>query len=108
MPRWQLRAAQATHGLLYVLMIVTPMFGWLYSSASGYSVVYLKLIPLPDLVHKDRHLAGILVQVHAFLAWAIFWIVTAAHGRGVQAPFHRSRRYAAAHAQLASQVRRAA
>jgi len=75
MPRWQLRAAQATHYLLYVLMIVTPVFGWLYSSATGYSVVYLKLIRLPDLVHKDRHLADILVQIHAFLAWTIFWIV---------------------------------
>jgi cytochrome b561 len=75
MPRWQLRIAQATHYLLYALMIVTPIFGWLYSSATGYSVVYLKLIRLPDLVHKDRHLAEILVQIHAFLAWTIFWIV---------------------------------
>ncbi len=75
MPRWQLRAAQATHYLLYALMIVTPVFGWLYSSASGYSVVYLRLVRLPDLVHKDRHLAELLVQIHAFLAWSIFWIV---------------------------------
>jgi cytochrome b561 len=75
MPSWQLRTARATHYLLYALMIATPLFGWLYSSASGYSVVYLKLVRLPDLVHKDRHLAEILVQVHTFLAWSIFCIV---------------------------------
>jgi len=75
MPRWQLRAAQATHYLLYALMIATPVCGWLYSSASGYPVVYLKLWQLPDLVHKNRDLAKVLVEIHGFLGWSIFWVV---------------------------------
>jgi cytochrome b561 len=75
MPNWQLRTARATHYLLYALMIVTPLCGWLYSSASGYPVVYLKLWQLPDLVHKNSALAKVLVQIHGFLAWSIFWIV---------------------------------
>jgi cytochrome b561 len=75
MPRWQLRSAQAMHYLLYALMIVTPVCGWLYSSASGYPVVYLKLWQLPDLVHKNPDLAKVLVQVHGFLGWSIFWLV---------------------------------
>jgi cytochrome b561 len=75
MPRWQLRTAQATHYLLYALLIATPMCGWLYSSASGYPVVYLKLWQLPDLVHKNPDLAKVLVQVHGFLGWSIFWLV---------------------------------
>ncbi len=75
MPRWQLKAAKFTHGLLYALMIATPICGWLYSSASGYSVVYLKLWRLPDLVHKNSDLAKVLVEVHADLAWALLWVV---------------------------------
>lgn len=75
MPRWQLRTAQGTHYLLYALMIATPLFGWLYSSASGYPVVYLKLWQLPDMVHKNPDLAKVLVQVHAFLGWSILWLV---------------------------------
>lgn len=75
MPRWQLRTAQATHYLLYALMIATPVCGWLYSSASGYPVVYLKLWQLPDLVHKNRDLAKVLVEIHGFLGWSIFWVV---------------------------------
>lgn len=71
MPAWQLRTAQATHLLLYVLMIATPLVGWLYSSAAGFPVVYLKIWQLPDLVHKDRDLAKTLVEVHSFLAWSI-------------------------------------
>ena len=36
--------------MLYALMLVIPLSGWIYSSATGVSVVYLGLVPLPDLV----------------------------------------------------------
>ena len=75
MPRWQRLAAHFTHWLLYGLIIVTPLIGWLYSSASGYPVVYLKIWQLPDLVHKNEALAKLLVEVHGFLAWTLLWIV---------------------------------
>ena len=75
MPRWQRIAAHVTHWLLYLLMIATPIVGWLYSSASGYPVVYLKLWQLPDLVAKNKKLADVLVQVHGLLAWTLFWVV---------------------------------
>ncbi len=75
MARWQRIGAHASHWLLYLLMIATPILGWLYSSASGYPVVYLKLWKLPDLVSKNSDLAKVLVQVHAFLAWTLFYVV---------------------------------
>jgi cytochrome b561 len=75
MPRWQSIAARTTHGLLYLLMFSVPLVGWLYSSASGYSVVYLKLWQLPDLVPKNPALAKVLVQVHSLLAWTLFYVV---------------------------------
>jgi cytochrome b561 len=75
MPRWQRLTARATHYLLYLLMIVTPVCGWLYSSATGYPVVYLKLWQLPDLVHKNKQLADVLAEVHGDLAWALLWLV---------------------------------
>jgi len=71
MPRWQSLAAHITHRLLYLLMFAVPLAGWLYSSASGYPVVYLKLWQLPDLVSKNAALAKVLVQVHAVLAWTL-------------------------------------
>jgi cytochrome b561 len=33
-PRWQVRAAAASHALLYALMIVLPVSGWVMASAS--------------------------------------------------------------------------
>lgn len=33
-PRWQVRAASASHGLLYALMVTLPLSGWVMSAAS--------------------------------------------------------------------------
>ena len=75
MPAWQRRAAAATHALLYVLMFVIPLSGWIYSSATGISVVYLGLVPLPDLVGKDKRLAAVLKVVHVTLNYTLLALV---------------------------------
>jgi cytochrome b561 len=74
-PQWQLRAAVASHVLLYALLLLVPLSGWLYSSATGVQVVYLGLVPLPDLVAKDKALAAILKAVHVGLNSALFLLV---------------------------------
>jgi cytochrome b561 len=77
MPEWQRRAALASHVLLYVLLLTIPVSGWLYSSATGVQVVYLGLIPLPDLVPDDKALAAVLKGVHVSLNFALFVLVCA-------------------------------
>jgi cytochrome b561 len=74
-PRWQLRAAAASHVLLYALLLLVPISGWIYSSATGVQVVYLGLVPLPDLVPKDKALAAVLRGVHVGLNSALFLLV---------------------------------
>lgn len=68
MPRWQQLAAKGGHGLLYVLMIAVPVAGWIYSNYSGYRVVYLGKLPLPNLVERDKEMAAAWLQVHGNLA----------------------------------------
>jgi cytochrome b561 len=75
-PAWQNQAAHAAHWLLYALFFAVPLAGWLYSSATGFPILYLGLVQLPDLVPKDRELAQTLKDVHAFLAYALAVIVT--------------------------------
>jgi len=75
-PAWRRRAAAASHAALYALMFLVPLSGWLYSSSTGVSVVYLGLVPLPDLVPKDKALAGVLAAVHATLNFILFALVT--------------------------------
>ncbi len=76
--RWQQRAAHAGHGLLYLLILVQPVTGWIYSNYSGYPVVYLGKVPLPNLVERDRGLASSWVQVHGTLA-VVLAVVVAGH-----------------------------
>ncbi len=76
MPRWQRRAAAASHAMLYVLLLVIPVSGWLYSSATGVQVVYLGVVPLPNLVGKDKALGDALRVVHVALNSMLFAVVS--------------------------------
>jgi cytochrome b561 len=75
MPDWQRRVADTSHLLLYTLLTLIPISGWLYSSSTGVQVVYLGLFPLPDLVPKDRTLATILKWTHYGLNSTLFALV---------------------------------
>jgi len=67
MSAWQHRAAAVTHVMLYALTLATPVSGWLMSSASGFQVVYLGILPIPDLLAKDKALADQLKDAHELL-----------------------------------------
>jgi cytochrome b561 len=67
-PAWQRNASRVVHVLLYVLIFAIPLSGWLMSSAKGVQTVYLGVLPLPDLVGKDKALGHLLGEVHESLA----------------------------------------
>ena len=75
MPEWQRRAATITHWALYVLMLAIPLSGWVYSSATGVQVVYLGLVPLPNLVEKNKALAAVLKALHFTLNFTLLVLV---------------------------------
>ena len=64
MARWQQRAAGIMHALLYAMLLVQPLTGWLFSSAAGRQVVYLNLIPLPNLVARNPALGAVFKDIH--------------------------------------------
>jgi cytochrome b561 len=68
MPVWQQQAAHATHWVMYALFLAVPLAGWTYTSATGFPVVVFGVLPLPDLVAPDQHLAKLLKTVHVSLA----------------------------------------
>ncbi len=74
-PAWRHRIARLTHVLLYVLLIAVPLSGWLMSSAKGFPVVYLGLLPLPDLVAKDHDPGELLTLVHKSLNLGLLALV---------------------------------
>lgn len=68
--------AHGGHAALYLLMVSIPLTGWLMSSAMGFQTVWFGVIPLPDLLSKDRPLGELLVQVHIFLNYALIAMVS--------------------------------
>ncbi len=75
MPQWQKQIAESVHVGLYVLLFAVPLSGWLMSSALGFQVVWLGLVPLPDLVHKNKELGELLKQVHKTLDFALLGLL---------------------------------
>ena len=71
MPAWQKGAAHLTHFLLYLLMLVIPISGYLYSSAAGLQVVYLGILPLPTIIGPDKALKITLRLVHIYLNYTL-------------------------------------
>ena len=53
-PRWQELAAHVSHFLLYALLFITPVLGWLMSSARNFSVSWLGLVTLPDFIEPNK------------------------------------------------------
>lgn len=75
MPAWQTWLAENTHRLLYLLLFIVPISGWLMSSAHGFQTVYFGVLPIPNLLHKDKALAEVLEEVHESLTLLMLAIV---------------------------------
>ena len=74
MPAWERRAAQASHGLLYLLMAAVPLSGWLMSSALGFPTLVFDF-RLPDLLERNRELGESLKSAHYFLNKALLALI---------------------------------
>jgi cytochrome b561 len=68
-------AASGLHLVLYALMFLIPLSGWIMSSARGFQTVWFGVLPLPDLVAKDVALGERLLQLHATLNLLLLLLV---------------------------------
>src|SRR5450631_2684077 len=84
MPAAQRLLAHAGHAALYFLMIVVPLSGWLMSSAKGFQTVYFGVLPLPDLLEKNRAMGDLLLQVHQALNFLLAFVVTGHAGAALK------------------------
>lgn len=64
MGRGEQFVAHAGHGLLYLLMLAIPLSGWLMSSAKGIQTVLFGVLPIPDLLEKNKELGQLLQTLH--------------------------------------------
>ena len=86
MPEEQRIAARLLQGCLYLLMLSTPLTGWLMASAHGAPVQMLWTVHFPALIGKTPLLAPTLGVLHQFAAWILGVLIT---GHIVAALMHR-------------------
>lgn len=77
--------AHTGHLVLYVLMIVIPLSGWLMSSAKGVPTVWFGVLPLPDLIGRDKELGKQLAELHSALNISFLVLIG---GHAAAALFH--------------------
>jgi cytochrome b561 len=82
LPRLERLAAGFVHAAIYVILLSQPIVGWLTTSAFGFEIVYLNLVPLPMLVEENRELATRVQSLHFTLAMILAGLI-AAHVAGV-------------------------
>ena len=87
MPNWEKLAALSTHYAFYFLIFAIPVSGWLMSSAMGFQTVWFGVLPLPDLVGKDKQLADLLHEVHEALNYLLLGLVFAHIGASLKHHF---------------------
>lgn len=78
MPRAQRIAAAVGHALLYVLILVQPLTGWIMSSAGGHPTSFFGLFEFPMLVGENHDAHEFLEEAHELL-FAVLVTVAVLH-----------------------------
>lgn len=73
-PTWQMRITKLMKLYLYVLMIGTPLIGWIMVNAEGH-VVRLWGLALPSLVSESESLAGLASEAHEVLGISGYFFI---------------------------------
>lgn len=75
-PGWQRRVATLTHWLLYAVVLMQPLSGWLYDSASGLRPFKLfGLVAMPKLVAPDEAMRDLALGLHEWGFWILLTLV---------------------------------
>lgn len=73
-PKWQRKLAQATQGLLYLLMVLVPAAGYLGASYSKKGAQWFGLAT-PQWALPDHDLAEQFFDIHSVLVWVLVVLV---------------------------------
>lgn len=75
LPAWQTKVAGLTHFLLYALLLIMPLAGYIRVRAGGFPIETLDAMGVPALIAKSEGLASFAKAVHFYGGWAIALLV---------------------------------
>ena len=71
---WERAVAKATHWLIYLILIVSPILGWASASAHSLAVSMFGL-PLPALAAPGTQWANQAGDIHGTAMWVLLWLI---------------------------------
>ena len=74
-PKWEQVAARTMHILLYVVLIILMLTGYLISTADGRAILVFDLFSIPALGASIENQEDIAGQAHLILAWFLITMV---------------------------------
>lgn len=87
--RLEIKASGTVHALLYLVLIVMPVTGYLFVTFSGIALHYFGLVDVPTLVAKDKPTGELFLAVHASLQWVIYALAALHVGAALHHHFRR-------------------
>src|SRR5215216_3382540 len=91
-PEMQRFAAHALHWILYALLVVQGLIGWIATSAYPAPVPVFGLFELPPIWREDRALSDQLYVVHRFIGITLGFLLVGHIGAALQHHFIRKDR----------------
>ncbi len=75
LPRWQKAASHAVHGLLYVLLLVMAISGYIRVNAGGFPLEGLDALGAPRFVPRSDELAETAKAIHATVKFPLIVLI---------------------------------
>lgn len=76
LPRWQALTARTTHALLYLVLFLMPITGFLYTAMGGFPVPLFMLYDLAQLVPENKPLSEGFQIAHISLKYVLYVVAT--------------------------------
>jgi len=67
--------AHGGHLLLYAMVFILPLTGWMMSSAGGHKVSIFGLFTMPSLMEKNKSMSGLYHELHEVLAMGLIALI---------------------------------
>lgn len=76
-PQWQQQVAAGTHYLLYLLMLIMPLSGYVASNFSKYGINFFNTFKFSPWGYESKLVYGFFNQLHVVISWLLLALVVA-------------------------------
>lgn len=87
LPGWERRAANLVHYVLWGMMVLIPVTGYLISTSAGKPVRIFDWFGIPALIEVDEELRELAISAHYYLAYATLFLVAGHAGAALKHHF---------------------